>query len=286
MIIKKLKNCILIISGDFNQLDVINDLQKYNYKDSSILKELCDNNIIKLSKCRRSDDILFNLIQFDNIPNLKKSNFNNKETEINICWTNEKRKSINYKYMQIASRKDRTKNYFELKKLQYDENSQDVVLVRKTPLIAKVNNSKLKLINNDRYIITKIDVNNNEMTAKAVRTETTFKIDEFQKVFNIEEDSFKKLFKVGYIFIKNNDRYIITKINNQEITFKIDGNEIIIQKDEFQKLFRVGYAFTVHSCQGLTINQPYTIHEWERMHQRLKYVALSRSSSYENINII
>ena len=32
MIIKKLKNCKLIISGDFNQLDVINDLQKYNYK--------------------------------------------------------------------------------------------------------------------------------------------------------------------------------------------------------------------------------------------------------------
>ena len=38
MIIKNLKNCKLIISGDFNQLDVINDLQKYNYKDASILK--------------------------------------------------------------------------------------------------------------------------------------------------------------------------------------------------------------------------------------------------------
>ena len=107
-----------------------------------------------------------------------------------------------------------------------------MILVRKTPLIAKVNNSKLKIINNERYIITKIDVDENE------------------------------------------------------ITIQNDRNEIIIQKDDFQKLFRVGYAFTVHSCQGLTINQPYTIHEWERMHQRLKYVALSRSSSYENINII
>jgi hypothetical protein len=35
MIIKKLKNCKLIISGDFNQLDVINDLQKYNYKTNT-----------------------------------------------------------------------------------------------------------------------------------------------------------------------------------------------------------------------------------------------------------
>ncbi len=34
------------ISGDFNQLDVIHDLQKYNYKDASILKKLCDNNVL------------------------------------------------------------------------------------------------------------------------------------------------------------------------------------------------------------------------------------------------
>jgi hypothetical protein len=286
MIIKKLKNCKLIISGDFNQLDVINDLQKYNYKDASILKELCDNNIIKLSKCRRSDDILFNLIQFDNIPNLEKTNFNKNETEVNICWTNEKRKSVNDKYMKLAYKKDKTRYYFRLPKLQYDENSQDVILVRNMPLIAKVNNSKLKLINNDRYIITKIDVDENEMTVKAVRNETTLKKDEFQKVFNIKEDDYKKLYKVGCVFTKNNDKYVVTKINTQEITFKIDGNEIIIQKDEFQKLFRVGYCFTCHSVQGMSIDKPYTIHEWERMHQKLKYVALSRATKKENINII
>ena len=51
---------------------------------------------------RTSDDFLFNLIQFDNIPSLEKSNFNKNETEINICWTNETRKSVNDKYMKIA----------------------------------------------------------------------------------------------------------------------------------------------------------------------------------------
>ncbi len=71
------------------------------------------------------------------------------DTEINICWTNETRKSINYKYMQIVARRDRTKKNFILPPLPYDENSQEVQLVRKTPLIAKVNNSKLKLINNE-----------------------------------------------------------------------------------------------------------------------------------------
>ena len=189
MIIKKLKQCQIIISGDFNQLDVIHDLQKYDYKDASILKELCDNNLIQLSKCRRSDDTLFNLINFDNIPNLKKSDFDNKSTEINICWTNETRKSINYKYMQIAARRDRTKNYFILPPLPYDENSQEVQLVRKTPLIAKVNYSKLKPINSERYIISKINLEKKEMTINNDRNEVI-----------ISKDDFQKLFRIGYVF--------------------------------------------------------------------------------------
>ncbi len=57
-----------------------------------------------------------------------------------------------------AARRDRTKNCLILPPLPYDENSQEVQLVRKTPFIAKVNDSKLKLINNERYIISKINL--------------------------------------------------------------------------------------------------------------------------------
>ena len=78
----------------------------------------------------------------------------------------------------------------------------------------------------------------------------------------------------------------MVKINAQEITFKIDGNKITIQSSYFQKLFRVGYCFTCHSVQGMSIDKPYTIHEWERMHKKLKYVALSRATKKDNINII
>ena len=39
-----------------------------------------------------------------------------------------------------------TKNYFILQPLPYDENSQEVKLVRKTPIIAKINNSKLRFL--------------------------------------------------------------------------------------------------------------------------------------------
>jgi ATP-dependent exoDNAse (exonuclease V) alpha subunit len=232
MVIKKLKNCKLIISGDFNQLDVINDLQKYEYNDACILKELCDNNNLQLTKCRRSDDKLFNLIQFDNIQNLTHDDFDDKETSINICWTNAKRKEINEQYMKAAygKRAPRKEHYIKLDKLPYDDNSQDVTLISKTPLIAKVNNSGLKIINNERYTIKTVD--------------------------------------------------------NKELTIVNDRNKIVIHADQFQKLFRIGYAFTTHSSQGLSIDKPYTIHEFNRMSKKLKYVALSRSTKYEYINIM
>jgi hypothetical protein len=67
---------------------------------------------------------------------------------------------------------------------------------------------------------------------------------------------------------------------------KIIIKTLKINADEFQKLFRVGYAFTCHSCQGMSIDQPYTIHEFDRMDQKLKYVSLSRATKHENINII
>ena len=235
MIIKQLKNCKIIVSGDFNQLDVIGDLHKYDYKNSSILKELCDHNNINLQTCRRSNDKLFNLIQFDNINNLTPDDFKSDlkiDNDINICWTNNTRKKINSKYMDAAYKKAKTSNYITLKKLEYDDNSQDVTLVNKTPLIAKVNNGNLKLINNERYIIKKVDK------------------------------------------------------NTKEIIIKNDRNEIKIKSDEFQKLFRIGYAFTTHSAQGMSIDKPYTIHEFNRMDQKLKYVSLSRATKYENINII
>jgi len=232
MVIKKLKNCKLIISGDFNQLDVINDLQKYDYNDTCILKELCDGNNLQLTKCRRSDDKLFKLIQFDNIPKLKPSDFSNKESDVNICWTNAKRKEINEQYMKVAYKKAKTKNYIKLEKLPYDDNSQDVTLVNKIPVIAKVNNSKLDIINNERYTITKID------------------------------------------------------INEKHVTMKNDRNEVVVHAENFQKFFRIGYAFTTHSAQGLSIDKPYTIHEFNRMSKKLKYVALSRSTKHEYINIM
>jgi ATP-dependent exoDNAse (exonuclease V) alpha subunit len=78
----------------------------------------------------------------------------------------------------------------------------------------------------------------------------------------------------------NKDTKIIT------LKYKDNNNTINIEFNNFQKFFLPSYACTTHSAQGLTINGPYTIHEFQRMDQKLRYVALSRSKKYDYINIM
>ncbi len=89
------------------------------------------------------------------------------------------------------------------------------------------------------------------------------------------------------IGIFNNQRFKIVRIGTLTITIEDDFKKLIkINIPDFQKFFLVGYATTTHSAQGRSIGEPYTIHEWDRMDQRLRYIALSRSRSYGYINII
>jgi len=102
MMIKKIRpNIKFIISGDHNQLKPINDRisPKTDYANSPCLFELADYNKVQLTICRRANAKLYNLIKFDNIPNVKPSDFtetNEYKNNIHICFTNNKRMEINH----------------------------------------------------------------------------------------------------------------------------------------------------------------------------------------------
>ena len=52
-----------------------------------------------------------------------------------------------------------------------------------------------------------------------------------------------------------------------------DGNrkdDICVPIKTFQESFLVAYATTVHKLQGSTINEPFTIYEYEKMDKRYK----------------
>jgi hypothetical protein len=121
----------------------------------------------------------------------------------------------------------------EIKKLKYDDNTQDYTLCVGMPLMARINNKKMNIYNNETYICEKI-------------TNETIEV---KSLINIEK-------------------------------------HISIKKDDFSKLFNLAFCITTHKSLGLSIDEPYCIHEFHKFGRRMKYVALSRSTNYDNIKII
>ena len=70
-------------------------VKKCDYKNSLALHNLCDGNKLQLTKCRRSDDTLFNMLLPENINNITKNTFTNHFTNQHISFTNAKRIEIN-----------------------------------------------------------------------------------------------------------------------------------------------------------------------------------------------
>ena len=90
--------------------------------------------------------------------------------------------------------------------------------------------------------------------------------------------------------IYNNETYTCEKITDENIEVKNTLKNIVkhtsIKKDDFSKLFNLAFCITTHKSQGLSIDEPYCIHEFQKFGKRMKYVALSRSTNYEHIKII
>ena len=70
------------------------------------------------------------------------------------------------------------------------------------------------------------------------------------------------------------------------VCFKNEDKELMIQLEKFQEFFYPAYCITIYRAQGASYNFPYTIHEFNRLDKKLKYVALTRSTDIKFINIL
>jgi len=94
--LKKLNSNIkIILTGDYNQLEPVNDRVNVDYKNSLALLLLCDGNRLQLTECRRADKETYELCKFENIEKIKSDTFNKKFTFKHICYTHKKRIEIN-----------------------------------------------------------------------------------------------------------------------------------------------------------------------------------------------
>jgi ATP-dependent exoDNAse (exonuclease V) alpha subunit len=87
--------------------------------------------------------------------------------------------------------------------------------------------------------------------------------------------------------IVNNETFVISKITKKIIKVRNEKKGVIeIPYADFQKMFYVAYAITSHKAQGITIDEPYTIHEFNQMNENGKYVVLSRATAKKYINVL
>lgn len=83
-----------IMAGDFRQLEPVNDrIKNANFKESAVLKQLCDHHRLTLTFCRRSDKELFQASL--NVKKIDPSQFQSKVGFINLCYTNKIRHFLN-----------------------------------------------------------------------------------------------------------------------------------------------------------------------------------------------
>jgi hypothetical protein len=244
-----------IMTGDFYQLPAVNDRigDGFDYKNSIALFELCDGNRIQLSDCYRADKDFFNMYHPDNVKNLNKKQFNNAFADKHICYTNKKRIEVNDIMMKKKLEEAKLNHANELRRRKRKLTEfTDYIKIDKIIYDA---NSQDVILTVDTPIIAKV----NKISDK----------------------------KGNGINVVNNEDFTITNVSPDEIKFKnFKGVEQVISTNEFQKVFYPAYCITTHASQGSTYDYPYTIHQFNRMTDTMKYVALSRATKQEFLNII
>lgn len=224
--------CKIILVGDFGQFEPVKDRAKFRYGRTAVFSELSDGNKLHLTKCRRASrdgQRLFKMCE--DITNADVGFLrNDKTSHINICYTNYKRIQLNGRCMDEFTCGKRT---VFLKKRKNDDNSQDVRLCKGMPVIARVNNKK-----NEIY---------------------------------------------------NNEHFTIKKASQTTITLENEEKTIELPSALFQAMFYVRFAVTAHRSQGMTIDEPYCIHEWDKLARddgRGQYVAITRCTKLGNVTIV
>ena len=174
------------------------------YDVSRALNELVDGRLLRLTKCKRSDDILFNIC--DDIKQGEDVDItrfkSNEKSYLNLAFTNKTRKQINNECMlRFISGKNTP--LFEVKKLSYDDNTQDFYLAAGMPVISRVNMKSLDVVNNEMFFVSKIG-------------KDTIEIFNQNKKLSIEKSKFNKLFLLSFCITVHksqgatfNEKYVI-----------------------------------------------------------------------------
>ena len=223
-----------LLCGNFEQLlPVCDRVKDADYEGSPVIFELSDGNRINLSKCRRSDDKIYNMCLPENIENIKPSDYGNKLCKTNLCFTNETRKNVNQCLMKRFSK---NKHNTKVEKLVYDDNSQDAILYKGLPIISRkttniqTDDDKVHICKNEIFKIKRLS--NDKSTIDIISP------DNENIEISIPVNLFNIFFKVAYA---------ITIHSSQGLTIKDD-----ITIHEFSKFDNRLKYVAISRCQKVS----------------------------------
>jgi ATP-dependent exoDNAse (exonuclease V) alpha subunit len=179
------------------------------------------------------------------------------------------------------------KNIYKIKKTQFTSNFTSKHLAYTNKKRIEVNQKMMQLFLKKKKL---------SLTSKGVlKLEKNIHDPNSQDVYLYKDMPIISKANNKHYRIVNNDLFYIKSIftskedNLQYISIVEDKDSVVFNSiliTDFQKLFRVGFCITVHSSQGATFDEEYTIHEFEKFDTSLKYTALSRTTKKEYVNIL
>ena len=79
----------------------------------------------------------------------------------------------------------------------------------------------------------------------------------------------------------NSEYFVVVDFDDDYFYLKTPVGDIIKIDIKFTNHFKPVYGITAHKAQGMTINKPYAIYEYDKMKHDMLYVALTRTSKEE-----
>jgi hypothetical protein len=155
--IKLNTNCLFVIIGDWTQLPPVNDRANFDYRNSSVINVLCDNNRMNLTVCRRSDPTLFNLYMQDDLKaNVDIKKYGKELCERSLTYRNTRRKEINLYWMETKIMELEEDEYFLVEKNEQLYQSQYMYVYVGLPVMSILTNKTLEIANGETFEVKEI----------------------------------------------------------------------------------------------------------------------------------
>jgi hypothetical protein len=85
--------------------------------------------------------------------------------------------------------------------------------------------------------------------------------------------------------ILNAQTFTIVSVTSESLVVKCGDDTFQMNTKDFHKFYYLGFCLTIHASQGESFSDRYTIHDWNMLEPRAKYVAMSRGTNVRNIQI-